>query len=99
MTLGDPKFGIYPGMKGNTKFFTALYASRHQTDSISAELVHPTLLGNEVCLEHSHDQFLASLKAIIPDDLDNPHDVSQYPCMAMNMKKVITPSYPLRPLS
>ena len=45
MTLGDPKFGLYPRMKGNTKFFTALYASRHQTDSISAELVHPTLLG------------------------------------------------------
>ena len=73
------------------QFFTALYASRHQTDSTSAELVHSTLLGNEVCLEQSHNQFLENLKPIIPDDPDNPHDVSQYPRMVMNMKKSITP--------
>ena len=73
MMLGDPKFGIYPGMQGNTKFFTALYASRHQTDSIPKELAHHTLLGNEVCLEQSHDQFLADLKPIIPDEIGRAH--------------------------
>ena len=91
MTLGDSKFGIYPGMKGNTKFFNALYASRYQVSSTSVEPVHPTLLENEFCFEQSHDQFLANLKPTILDDPENPYDVSQYLHMAMNMKKSIIP--------
>ena len=91
MMLGDSKFGIYPGMKGNTKFFNALYASRYQVSSTSVEPVHPTLLENEFCFEQSHDQFLANLKPTIPDDPENPYDVSQYPRMAMSMKKLIIP--------
>ena len=90
-TLGDSMFGIYPGMKGDTKFFNALYASRHQTSNTPMEPVHSALLGNEFYFEKSHDQFLTDLQPIIPDDPENPHDVSQYPRMVMNMKKSITP--------
>ena len=78
-------------MKGNTKFFNALYASNHQVNNTVLELVHPTLLENDFRLEQSHDQFLADLEQVIPDDPTNPYDVSQYPRMAMNMKKSITP--------